>query len=88
MRKETPEQPVMPSEDLIRRVRGEFYEMPGLRLTIEQACRLWQLDETTCEAILTNLVTERVLYRSANGYYTSSLPHSPRAMSVAERNHA
>ena len=30
------------SEDaLLRRVRGEYREMPGMRLTIEQAMRLW-----------------------------------------------
>jgi hypothetical protein len=83
----TPERPAMASEDLIRRVRGEFYEMPGLRLTVAQASRLWQLDETTCEAILASLAAERVLSRSADGYYTLlPLPRSARAMS--ERSHA
>ena len=33
-------------EALVQRVRGEFREMPGLRLTFAQACRLWQLDPT------------------------------------------
>ena len=59
----------MISEDLLRRVRGEFYEMPGLRLTLAQACRLWQLDAQTCEEILDRLVSERVLHRSADGRY-------------------
>ncbi len=27
--------------DLLERIRGEFLEMPGLKLSIEQACRLW-----------------------------------------------
>ena len=28
----------------LHRIRGEFREMPGLKLTIAQAARLWQLD--------------------------------------------
>ena len=32
-------------QDVVRRVRGEFLEMPGLRLTAQQARRLWRLDE-------------------------------------------
>jgi hypothetical protein len=31
---------------LIQRVYGEFLEMPGLRLTCQQAQRLWGLDES------------------------------------------
>ena len=29
---------------VLQRIRGEFREMPGLKLTIAQAARLWQLD--------------------------------------------
>jgi hypothetical protein len=28
---------------LLQRVHGEYMEMPGLRLTIAQACRLWNV---------------------------------------------
>jgi hypothetical protein len=38
--------------ELVRRIRGEFMEMPGLRLTVEQARRLWRLDNTACDAVL------------------------------------
>ena len=41
---------------LALRVRGEFMEMPGLRLNLAQAQRLWGLDSTRCEAILKALV--------------------------------
>jgi hypothetical protein len=37
-----------PPESLVARIRGEYREMPGLRLTFAQACRLWQLDAPTC----------------------------------------
>ena len=33
---------------LVERARGEFLEMPGLRLTIPQAARLWGLDTDSC----------------------------------------
>ena len=56
-------------ESLAARIRGEYCEMPGLRLTFAQACRLWQLDASTCEALLEKLVRETFLYRTANGAY-------------------
>jgi hypothetical protein len=34
-------------DSLLDRVRGEYREMPGLQLTIAQACRLWQIDRST-----------------------------------------
>jgi hypothetical protein len=37
--------------DLIARIRGEFREMPGLSLTIKQACRLWRCDAVTCRHV-------------------------------------
>jgi hypothetical protein len=43
------------------RVRGEFNEMPGLRLTREQAARLWGLDSKACEEVLDCLVAASFL---------------------------
>lgn len=54
---------------LLAHIRSEYDEMPGLRLTIPQACRLWQLDDTTCRAVLERLVVERFLYRTRDGAY-------------------
>jgi hypothetical protein len=56
-------------QDVVRRVRGEFLEMPGLRLTPEQARRLWRLDETACEAVLGALVQARFLARTRDGAF-------------------
>src|ERR1043166_4634842 len=39
------------NERLVRQIRAEFLEMPGLCLTIEQAQRLWSLERPTCEAL-------------------------------------
>ena len=50
-------------------VEGEYREMPGLCLTLPQAARLWGLDHSTCELVLTNLIERRVLKRAVNGTY-------------------
>ena len=58
-----------PLESLVARIRGEYGEMPGLRLTFAQACRLWQVDASTCEMLLEQLVREAFLYKTDNGAY-------------------
>jgi hypothetical protein len=56
-------------QSLAERVRGEYREMPGLCLTVPQACRLWQIDPATCERILNALAAERFLTRTAAGAF-------------------
>jgi DNA-binding IclR family transcriptional regulator len=46
--------------------------MPGLRLTLAQAARLWQLDRSSCEALLLALVDEGFLTRTADGAFVST----------------
>lgn len=62
---------ITPAVDLhlLRRIRMEYIEMPGLQLTGGQARRLWNLDQTTCENILATLVDEHFLTRTARGTY-------------------
>ena len=55
--------------DLLNRVRGEFHEMPGLRLSFDQAVRLWALDRRTCEVVLARLVSVGYLTRDDRGHY-------------------
>ena len=50
------------------RCRGEFLEMPGLRLTVEQAARLWHLDARTCAGVLEALVESGFLKRIGGTY--------------------
>jgi hypothetical protein len=50
-----------PSSLLVNRVRSEFIEMPGLRLRIDQAQRLWNLDRAICENVLRSLVQAKFL---------------------------
>ena len=61
-----------PPEWLVARVRGEYVEMPGLRLTLAQACRLWQVDRATCENLLDHLVRDGFLGRTDGGFYVAS----------------
>jgi hypothetical protein len=54
-------------EHILQRVKGEFLEMPGLRLTDAQAQRLWGLDAQTCSVVLDTLITRRFLFRTHDG---------------------
>jgi hypothetical protein len=53
---------------LLTRIRGEFLEMPGLRLTSAQAALLWAVDHRTSEWILDGLTTAGFL-RNREGAY-------------------
>jgi hypothetical protein len=46
---------------LVNRVRNEFLEMPGLRLTSRQAARLWGLDASACDHVIDVLVRSAFL---------------------------
>jgi hypothetical protein len=56
-------------DDLIRRIRAEYLEMPGLRLSAAQAQRLWSLDATTCMSVLEALLADRFLACTSSGDY-------------------
>ena len=45
-------------------VRGEYVEMPGLRLSRRQAQRLWAIDAETCDAVLGALEHSHFLERN------------------------
>jgi hypothetical protein len=57
------------NERLVRRIRAEFLEMPGLCLTLEQAQRLWCLEPHACEALLNTLIDSRFLRRTNRGLF-------------------
>src|SRR5262249_55425831 len=68
---------LMDLEALARRVRAEFLEMPGLRLTLPQAARLWGMDLAACEAVIARLVRAAFLRWTPAG--TSGLAEYCRA---------
>jgi len=54
---------------LLDRIQGEYLELPALRLTEAQARRLWDLDGTTCGALLEALVDVQFLRRAPDGTF-------------------
>ena len=54
---------------LEERIRGEFLEMPGLRLTPQQASRLWAVDPDTSAVVLDRLTSSGFLSRTREGAY-------------------
>jgi hypothetical protein len=68
---------VVTRAQLLRRIKAEYIEMPGLRLTAPQAGRLWGLDTPACLDLLDRLISERFLQRRPDGTYsrvTDGLP--------------
>ena len=57
-------------ESIVRRVREEFREMPGLHLTPVQAMRLWGLELETCRRVIDLLVAAAYLRWTAAGAVT------------------
>jgi hypothetical protein len=56
-------------QEMIRRICGEYLEMPGLGLKREQARRLWHVDDEFCGELLDSLVESRFLRRKSDGRY-------------------
>lgn len=54
---------------LLTRIRGEFLEMPGLRLAPAQAARLWAMDRETSERALRTLVDAGFLWQTPEGLF-------------------
>jgi hypothetical protein len=60
----------MDIEVVTRRVREEFREMPGLRLTPAQATRLWGLEQDICRQVIEALIAAAFLRWTAAGAVT------------------
>ena len=76
-----------PTEDVLRRVQGEFLEMPGLRLTEAQARRLWGLDAAMCEALLSALVEAKFLFKTRDGAFMK-VEHAARVKASLRTKYA
>ena len=53
----------------VRRVRGEFEEMPCLRVSNAQARALFGLPDRVCQWVLTRLESDGFLGRTSTGEY-------------------
>ena len=61
-------------DSIISRVRNEFLEMPGLRLNVTQAMRLWGLEQEACQRVIDALVKAGAdLHARSNSGFTAFL---------------
>ena len=73
------------SSTLVARIRAEFCEIPGLKLTVVQACRLWNVSEDACRDALAALTRERFLFETPSGAFVA-LPSATRMLKLDERS--
>ena len=57
---------------VLERVRAEFVEMPGMRLTAQQVERLCGIEPTLCATVLAALVAAKFLSITPDGKYARS----------------
>ena len=70
---------------LIERILGEYREMPGLALTLGQACRLCGCDGTTCRIAVDALSAQGALHWSRDGRLVRGAAPRPERPRAAER---
>ncbi len=73
-------------DPMIERLKAEFLEMPGLKLTEAQAQRLWALDATSCSALLEALVNTNFLFKTRDGAFMRIERAAPMRASLATRS--
>ena len=71
----------MPLQALITRIRAEFTEMPGLKLTIQQGCRLWDVPESVCRQALHQLASDGFLFHTPSDAFVA-LPSAVKMLKV------
>jgi hypothetical protein len=57
------------TNNTLGRLRAEYLEMPGLRLTLEQAQRLCGVERSLCKKLLDALVDAKFLCVKSDGAY-------------------
>ncbi|HEY7173148.1 MAG TPA: hypothetical protein VH417_19990 [Vicinamibacterales bacterium] len=75
-------------QDIVERVRSEYLEMPGMRLTPRQLQRLCGIGPSVCDAVLESMVAARFLMMKPDGTYaraSDGLPQ-PRMAKAATRH--
>lgn len=56
-------------QTILHRIKGEYFEMPGLMVTPSQAQRLLGVPSGECEILLEQLVAHRFLRRTPAGAF-------------------
>jgi hypothetical protein len=57
------------ARQMLERIRAEFLEMPGMRLTTEQVQRLCGVDVSVCQLVMDSLVARKFLCVHPDGTY-------------------
>ena len=60
---------------LAERIREEFEEAPGLRVTIDEGARFWGLADEVCELVLAELLEGGFLARGSDHRYRQASHH-------------
>ena len=82
---------LLPYEQAFNRIRAEYMEMPGMRLTPQQVERLCGVDSGVCRVVLDDLVRAQFLHVNEDGSYTrrtdhnSPFPATPRHYTAPDR---
>jgi hypothetical protein len=56
-------------DGLLRLIKAEYLEIPGLSLTPPQVKRFWNLDTGTAESVMATLVDVQFVRRTSRGAY-------------------
>jgi hypothetical protein len=76
-------------QDIVERVRSEYLEMPGMRLTPQQLQRLCGIGPSVCDAVLESMVASRFLTARPDGTYARASDGLPQPrMAKASPRHA
>ena len=59
----------MPNNIMLQRIRAEYLEMPGMRLTAPQVQRLCSIEPTVCQWALDALIDAKFLRVTQGGQY-------------------
>lgn len=73
-----------PATVTLAEVRAEYLDMPGLKLTEQQAQRLFHLDCPACKAVLDTLVDVGFLRRTDDGMFVRFELASPLVSHVGQ----
>jgi len=60
----------LPYQQAFERIRAEYLDLPGMRLTPEQVQRLCGVESSVCRLVLDDLVRARFLRVGSDGSYT------------------
>ena len=64
--------------DLQARIRAEFSEMPGLKITLAQACRLFNAQRSQCERVLAGLMRNDELSSRGDLFLRANCEHTSK----------